>query len=363
MPLNSHPADRRRRRAGGQARGGRRPVPRRRRLLGRRGAGQPRPTCRALHDAGRLRLQVLPGRLRRAGVPAAGPGRAASALAEVAALDALLIVHAEDPALIGRAPAAAGPATPDFLASRPPEAENRGGRARLLDAARRTGARVHVAAPVRAPTRCRCSPRPARTGVRVTAETCPHYLTPDRRGGPRRRHRSSSAARRSATRANRDALWAGAAPPASIDCVVSDHSPCTPELKRLDTGDFGAAWGGIASLQLGLPVVWTAGARSAGTAWPTWCAGWRDAPGRAGRAARARADRGRAPTPTWSRSRRTRRSWSTRPGCTTGTRSRPYAGRTLRGVVRATWLRGRAGRRRRAARRPRRTTCCRGATR
>ena len=40
--------------------------------------------------------------------------------------------------------------------------------------------------------------------------------------------------------------------------VVSDHSPCTVELKRLDTGDFGAAWGGIASVQLSLPVVWTA---------------------------------------------------------------------------------------------------------
>ena len=39
--------------------------------------------------------------------------------------------------------------------------------------------------------------------------------------------------------------------------VVSDHSPCTPDLKRLDLGDFGAAWGGIASLQLGLPAVWT----------------------------------------------------------------------------------------------------------
>ena len=45
-----------------------------------------------------------------------------------------------------------------------------------------------------------------------------------------------------------------------IDCVVSDHSPCTPELKRPDTGDFAAAWGGIASLQLGLPLVWTAAA-------------------------------------------------------------------------------------------------------
>ena len=42
-----------------------------------------------------------------------------------------------------------------------------------------------------------------------------------------------------------------------IDIVVSDHSPSTPELKRLDTGDFGAAWGGISSLQLGLTAIWS----------------------------------------------------------------------------------------------------------
>jgi allantoinase len=46
-----------------------------------------------------------------------------------------------------------------------------------------------------------------------------------------------------------------------VGCVVSDHSPCTPSLKRLDTGDFGAAWGGIASLQLGLRAVWTEASR------------------------------------------------------------------------------------------------------
>jgi allantoinase len=42
-----------------------------------------------------------------------------------------------------------------------------------------------------------------------------------------------------------------------IETVVSDHSPCTPELKRFDTGDFGLAWGGISSRQLGLPAIWT----------------------------------------------------------------------------------------------------------
>src|SRR5207302_8336302 len=56
--------------------------------------------------------------------------------------------------------------------------------------------------------------------------------------------------------ANRELLWHGLAS-GVIDSVVSDHSPCTVELKRFDTGDFRAAWGGIAGLQVGLPAVWT----------------------------------------------------------------------------------------------------------
>jgi allantoinase len=58
----------------------------------------------------------------------------------------------------------------------------------------------------------------------------------------------------------RQRLWCGLLA-GTIDFVASDHSPCPPEKKALDTGDFGAAWGGIASLQLMLPLVWT-GARS-----------------------------------------------------------------------------------------------------
>ena len=76
------------------------------------------------------------------------------------------------------------------------------------------------------------------------------------RGDRRRARPSSSAARRSARPTNRELLWQGLAD-GTIDCIVSDHSPCTPELKRLDIGDFGVAWGGIASLQVALPAVWT----------------------------------------------------------------------------------------------------------
>ena len=82
--------------------------------------------------------------------------------------------------------------------------------------------------------------------------------SPTRRRAPGRRTPPSWAR----DRTNRDALWQALAD-GLIDCVVSDHSPATADLKCLDSGDFAQAWGGIASVQLGLPVVWTA-ARSRG---------------------------------------------------------------------------------------------------
>ena len=43
----------------------------------------------------------------------------------------------------------------------------------------------------------------------------------------------------------------------TIEFVVSDHSPCTPQLKHIDSGDLEKAWGGISSLQFGLSIIWT----------------------------------------------------------------------------------------------------------
>ncbi len=181
----------------------------------------------------------------------------AAALAVLRDLDALMIVHAEDPATIERAPSPAGRSYSGFLASRPDAAED-AAIATVIELARRTGARVHVlhlsaagALPMIAAAR--------RDGVAITAETCPHYLTllaeevPD--GATE--FKCCPPIRDAA---NQDLLWQGLAD-GVIDCVVSDHSPCTEELKRFDTGDFGAAWGGIAGLQLGLPAVWTAARR------------------------------------------------------------------------------------------------------
>jgi len=181
--------------------------------------------------------------------------KALRAVDSLRAVDALFVVHAELPKKLH--PARASRRYADFLRSRPPAAEEQAVAA-VLDAAERTGARLHIlhlsaatALPLLAAARD--------AGLRVTAETCPHYLTLHAEAIPD-----------GATwfkccppirdRANQDALWE-ALRAGVLDCVVSDHSPCPPALKRTDTGDFAAAWGGIASLQLGLPVMWTAAQR------------------------------------------------------------------------------------------------------
>src|SRR5207244_3015376 len=70
---------------------------------------------------------------------------------------------------------------------------------------------------------------------------------------------------------NREALWRGLRK-GVIDMVVTDHSPCTPALKGRERGDFAEAWGGIASLQLGLPAVWSEARRRGHT--PADIANW-----------------------------------------------------------------------------------------
>ncbi len=178
----------------------------------------------------------------------------AAALHEVAGLDAPLLIHAEDAPALAAAPPPHGRSYQTFLASRPPEAEDRAVQ-RVAALAAITGARVHIvhlssatSLPVLADAR--------RDGVRISAETCPHYLTlaADEIPAGATEYKCCPPIRDAA---NRDVLWKGLAD-GLVDLVVSDHSPCPPELKSRDTGDFGAAWGGISSLQLGLPVVWTA---------------------------------------------------------------------------------------------------------
>jgi len=92
-------------------------------------------------------------------------------------------------------------------------------------------------------------------GVKVTVETCPHYLTFAAEeiadGDPR-----FKCAPPIRERENREKLWA-ALLDGTIDFVVSDHSPCSPSLKFLDEGNLQKAWGGISGLQFVLPTVWT----------------------------------------------------------------------------------------------------------
>ena len=208
---------------------------------------------RPLHEAGVFGFKCF---LLHSGVEEFPPLDASglkAALAEVAGFDGLVIVHAEDRETIDASPSAAGPRYAGFLTSRPKEAEERA-IAHVVDAARETGARAHIlhlsdadALPLIARARAE--------GVRLSVETCPHYLTLTAEEIPdgATQFKCCPPIREAG---NRDRLWQGLAG-GVIETVVSDHSPCTAELKRLDSGDFGEAWGGIASLQLGLPAVWT----------------------------------------------------------------------------------------------------------
>jgi allantoinase len=206
---------------------------------------------RPLHEAGVFGFKCF---LLHSGVdefPPLDPVELEAAMREIASFDGLLIVHAEDAHLIEAAPN--GPAYDGFLHSRPRAAEN-AAVAGVIELASRTGCRVHIlhvssaeVLPLLADAR--------RDGVRITAETCPHYLTfcSEEIPAGATPYKCCPPIREAA---NRELLWQGLRD-GLIDLVVSDHSPSTIDLKHLDTGDFNTAWGGIASLQVALPAVWT----------------------------------------------------------------------------------------------------------
>ncbi|MFI6786366.1 allantoinase AllB [Nonomuraea sp. NPDC050383] len=183
--------------------------------------------------------------------PPLGPGEARRAMVEIAGFGGLLVVHAEDAALLAEP---AGPTYRDFLESRPGAAE-RSAVEQVIRLAEETGARVHVLHVSSAACLEPLEAARAR-GVPVTAETCPHYLTLTAEQVPEG-DTSFKCCPPIRDGANRDLLWDGLAR-GVLDCVVSDHSPSTADLK---VPDFAAAWGGVASLQLGLSAVWTEAAR------------------------------------------------------------------------------------------------------
>jgi allantoinase len=173
------------------------------------------------------------------------------AMPELSRLGAMLIVHAELPGSISTDSSDGDYRS--FLNSRPRAAENAAIEL-MIRLSREFDTRVHIVhlSSAEALPQLRAAQE---AGVKITAETCPHYL-----------HFTAETVPDGATEfkccppireeTNREELWDGLRN-GTIDFVVSDHSPCPGEMKLRESGDFMKAWGGIASLQLRLPIVWT----------------------------------------------------------------------------------------------------------
>jgi allantoinase len=205
-----------------------------------------------LHDAGVLGFKCFLADSGAEDFPPVSAAEMEHALATLRPFGVPLLVHAESDAASGQTQGTSVYA--DYLAARPRSIENLA-IGQVIDAARSSGGWAHIvhlsssdALPMIAAAR--------RNGAALTAETCPHYLflcaeeiadgaTPAKASPPVREA------------ANRELLWEGLRG-GTIDLVASDHSPATPAMKHLDTGDFAAAWGGISSLQIALPLTWTA---------------------------------------------------------------------------------------------------------
>lgn len=194
--------------------------------------------------------------------PAVGETELRSAMTLLARRGVPLLVHAELPPADGTSPWVEDARSyAGWLASRPPSFEERAIEL-LIDLCRETGCAVHIVhlATASVTTQLRVAKA---AGLPLTVETCPHYLYFSAEtiadGDPR--FKCAPPIRDSA---HREGLWQ-ALEDGVIDLLASDHSPAPPALKALDGGDLQRAWGGIASLQLVLPVVWTAARPRGGT--------------------------------------------------------------------------------------------------
>jgi len=185
--------------------------------------------------------------------PPVTPAQMEEALCALRPLDIPLLVHAESAEASAAIPQPQARHYADYLRSRPRGLENLAV-AQTIEAARRSEAHAHVlhlsssdALPMIESARIE--------GVHITAESCPHYLVlcAEEIADGATAAKCSPPIRE---RQNQDLLWDGLRR-GILYQVVSDHSPCTPAMKELESGDFGRAWGGISSLQLALPLVWT----------------------------------------------------------------------------------------------------------
>jgi allantoinase len=182
-----------------------------------------------------------------------------AAMPRIAKAGLVLLAHAELPGPIHRATARLKAAGCDwkryatYLASRPDQAEIEAVRL-LIELSRQYACRVHVVHLSSA--EALPDLRAARSeGLPISVETCPHYLhfCAEEIADSSTLHKCAPPIR---SRANRERLWQ-ALVAGEIDLVATDHSPCPPEMKRRGDGGFLEAWGGIASLQLAFPIVWT----------------------------------------------------------------------------------------------------------
>ena len=262
-----------------------------------------------------------------------------AAMTECARLDLRLLVHAELPGPLGTVEAGERRYSA-WAASRPPAAEveaiERLVRHMRALAARGLTARVHVVH-VSAAEALAVLAEARAEGLAITAETCPHYLAlaAEQIEDGATLYKCAPPIREAA---NRERLWEGLRA-GTISLVASDHSPSPPEGKALEDGDFARAWGGISSLGLGLSVVWTETiARGFGAADLTrWMA--------AEPARLCGLDTVKGALRPGSEADFVLfdpdEAWTVRPEVLwTRHRITPYAGRTLRGRVRATYLRG-----------------------
>jgi len=263
------------------------------------------------------------------------------ALPKLAALGAPLLAHAELPGPIEKAvaslPKGASPRKyATWLQVRPRAAENEA-IALLLRLGGEFGARIHIVHVSSADALVAL--RDAKlAGGAVTAETCPHYLTfgAEEIADGATEFKCAPPIRE---RENREQLWQGLGD-GTLDFVATDHSPCPPAMKLQEEGDFLRAWGGIASLQLSLPAVWTE-ARARGyavTQLAQWlCAGPARLAGLAGRKGTI-AVGGDADLVIWDAEAKFRVDAAQLHHRHKVT---PYAGRELCGRVETTFLRGR----------------------
>ncbi|HTD52256.1 MAG TPA: allantoinase AllB [Thermoanaerobaculia bacterium] len=258
-----------------------------------------------------------------------------AAMARLAKMSAVLLVHAENPDRIAAQWNGPADSYDAYLSTRPPAAEIEAVE-RMIRFSRQTGARVHILH-LSSADAADAVAGAKREGLPVSAETCPHYLTFASEEIPKGATEFKCAPPIRGSE-NRERLWAALAE-GSIELVVSDHSPAPEELKHRESGDFARAWGGISSLEVSLAAVWTgAAARGFSVAdLARWmCAG-------PARLAGLEAWKGSiapgldADLVVWD----PEASWKVDPALLHHRHPlTPYAGRILRGKIEATYVRG-----------------------